>query len=76
MIIQLSLNNKIFEPKFYTGIQSSLELSEKIIFPIRYCDLANSTLIGITIYDMNKPYAESLVASTTLDLFDEKYRLR
>ena len=51
-------------------------MGEKIIFPIRYCDLATVSLIGITIYDMKKPYAESLLAGTTIDIFDEKFRLR
>ena len=33
-------------------------------------------MIGITIYDMKRPYDESLIASSTIDLFDEKLRLR
>ena len=76
MIIELSLNNQVFEPKFYTGIQNSYDIEEKIIIPIRYSDLATVSLIGVTIYDMKKPYSDSLVAGTTVDLFDEKFRLR
>jgi hypothetical protein len=71
-VIELSLNNKDFDPKFYTQIQNSYEINEKIIFPVRYCDLALCSLIGITVYDMSKPFTESLVAGTTIDLFDEK----
>ena len=76
IIIELSLNSKVFEPTFYSGIHNTFEVGEKIIFPIRYCDLATVSLIGITIYDMKKPYAESLLAGTTIDIFDEKFRLR
>jgi hypothetical protein len=32
--------------------------------------------VGITIYDMHRPVTESVVASTTIDLFDAKRRLR
>ena len=38
--------------------------------PLRYCDLAPISLLGITIYDMHRPIAESVVASTTIDLFE------
>jgi hypothetical protein len=76
MVIELSLNNQVFEPKFYTGIQISLDIEEKIIMPVRYCDLANASLLGITVYDMKRTLDESLIASTTIDLFDEKMRLR
>ena len=43
---------------------------------MRYCDLAMKSLVGISIYDMRRPFEKSLVASTTIDLFDEKLRLR
>jgi hypothetical protein len=43
---------------------------------MRYCDLAMKSLVGISIYDMRRPYENSLVARTTIDLFDEKLRLR
>ena len=61
---------------FYTSVQSAFEIGEKIVFPIRYCDLATVTFLGFTIYDMKKPYNESCVGGTTVDLFDEKHRLR
>jgi hypothetical protein len=76
VIVELSLNNQIFEPKLYTSLVNSYEIGEKIIFPIKYCDLAPLSKIGITIYDMKKPFDESIVAGTTVDLFDEKQRLR
>jgi len=38
--------------------------------------LATISLIGITIYDMMRPFEESIIASSMIDLFDEKLRLR
>jgi hypothetical protein len=64
------------EPKFYTNLQKTFEVNEKITFSIRYCDLSEVALVGITIYDMHRPLKSSVVASTTLDLFDRKHRLR
>lgn len=75
-MIELSLNNQVFSPKLYTFIRNSYEISEKIIFPLRYCDLAPVSTIGFSIYDMKRPFSESLIGSTTIDLFDEKLRAR
>lgn len=49
---------------------------DKIIFPIQYQDLSPHAQIGITVYDLTKPHEQSLVAGTTVDLFDSKLRLR
>lgn len=76
MVVELTLNGTPFEPKFYTGLQKTMDINEKVILPLRYCDLAAVSLVGITIYDMQRPVAESVVASTTIDLFDAKHRLR
>jgi Phosphoinositide 3-kinase C2 len=76
MVVELKLNGKTLEPKLFTTLQRAFEVNEKLIFPLRYCDLALVSLIGITIYDMRRPLAESVVASTTIDLFDGKQRLR
>jgi len=53
-------------------LKKNFDIKEKIIVPIKYQDLALVSLLGITIYDMKRPYAESVVASTTIDIFDEK----
>lgn len=76
LVVELSLNNQGFQPQFYTGIQSRYEVEEKIVFPIKYQDLGAVSMVGITIYDMKRPYDDSLVAGTCIDLFDEKLRLR
>lgn len=47
-----------------------MSINEQITIPIRYCDLAQLSLLGITIYDMHRPVSESVVASTTIDLFE------
>jgi hypothetical protein len=70
MIVEISLNNQAFEPKLFTGIRNSFEVGERLVFPLRYCDLSPVSILGISIYDMKKPYSESLVGSTTIDLFD------
>lgn len=57
MIIELKLNGTSFEPKFYTTLHKTYDINEKIIMPMRYCDLAMNSLIGITIYDMKRPIA-------------------
>lgn len=76
LVVELHLNGYPFEPKFYTSLQKSYEINERIILPLRYCDLAMISLIGITVYDMSRPIAESVVAGTTIDMFDQKHRLR
>ena len=40
VVIELKLNGKTFEPKFYTSLQKSFEVMDKIVIPIRYCDLS------------------------------------
>lgn len=76
MVVELRVNGVPVEPKFYTNLQKNFEVNEKITFPIRYCDLSQVSLLGVTIYDMHRPLAQSVVASTTIDLFDRKHRLR
>lgn len=64
-------------PKQAQGQQDLVsDVMEKVIFPIQYKDLSPNALVAITIYDLTKPYKESLVGSTTIDLFDSKFRLR
>lgn len=76
MVVELRVNGVPVEPKFYTNLQRNFEVSEKITFPIRYCDLSQITLLGVTIYDMHRTLAQSVVASTSIDFFDKKHRLR
>jgi hypothetical protein len=76
MVVEIKLNGIKFEPSYFTPLKKSFDINEKIVFPMRYCDLAIKSLVGITIYDMRRPIDTSIVASTTIDLFDEKLRLR
>ena len=55
---------------------SSYELSQKIEFPIRICDLTPNTHIGFTIYDLSRSSAMGPLASTMIDVFDNKERMR
>ena len=66
----------MFQPNYFSPLKKNFEISEKVVFPMRYCDLAIKSLVGISIYDMRRPFENSLVASTTIDLFDEMLRLR
>ena len=66
----------MFQPNYFTPLKRNFEISENIVVPIRYCDLSMKSILGITIYDMRRPFEQSVVASTTIDLFDEALRLR
>jgi hypothetical protein len=66
----------MFQPNYFSPLKKNFEIIEKVVFPMRYCDLAIKSLVGISIYDMRRPFENSLVASTTIDLFDEMLRLR
>ena len=57
-------------------MKKTLFLDEYIVFPVPICDLAYNTVIGISVFDMSKPIADSLIGSTTVDVFDKKGRLR
>lgn len=59
-----------------TGVLTSYELNQVIEFPIRVCDLTPNTHVGIKIYDLSKKKSESLLASTMVDIFDRKSRMR
>lgn len=59
-----------------TGVITNYELNKEIEFPIRICDLTPNTHVGIIIYDMSKQREDSLLASTVLDIFDQKQRMR
>jgi hypothetical protein len=76
LVVELFINGTRFEPNYFTSLKINFDISERITLPLRYCDLGIISLIGITIYDMSRPYQESVVASTTIDLFDYEHRLR
>jgi hypothetical protein len=59
-----------------TGVLSSFQLNTEIEFPIRVCDLTPNTHVGITIYDLSRPQEEGPLASTMIDIFDSKTRMR
>ena len=74
MIVQLSSDNG---KPMTTPIKNFMNLdNEKIEFPIKIKDVTIHTMVGITIYDMNRMENDGLVASTTINLFDSKKRLR
>ena len=72
VVAELWLNHQKYEPDIQTGVLTSYELAQTIDFPICIKDLTQNTHVGITIYDMAKPFKDSLLASTVLDIFDSK----
>lgn len=76
VVAELWLNHQLFEPKMQTGVLSSYDLDHEIEFPIRVCDLTPNTHVGITIYDLSKSASEGPMASTMIDVFDSKTRMR
>ena len=76
VVVELWLNHQLFEPKMQTGVLCSYELDTDVEFPIRICDLTPNTHIGITLYDLSRPQADGPLASTMIDVFDFKTRMR
>ena len=68
-------NGKVITPKIYTGVKFYYELEEEVKLPIKICDLAPLTSLAITIYNMDS-FDEEPIASTVIDVFDQKRRLR
>lgn len=76
IVVELWLNHQHYQPEIKTGVLTSFELMQDIDFPIRIKDLTQNTHVGMTIYNMAKPFKDSLIASTVLDIFDSKQRMR
>ena len=76
VIVELWLNHQLFEPKMQTGVISNYEIASEIEFPIRICDLTPNTHVGITVYDLSQNESTVPLASTMIDIFDSKQRLR
>lgn len=68
-------NGRVITPKIYTGVKFCYELEEEVKLPIKICDLAPLTSLAITIYNMDS-FDEEPIASTVIDVFDQKRRLR
>ena len=76
VVVELWLNHQLYEPKMQTGVLSSCELNFEIEFPIRVCELTPNTHVGITIYDLSRPQEDGPLASTMVDIFDSKTKMR
>lgn len=76
VVAELWLNHEAYEPKMQTGVLSTFEIDTEIEFPIRICDLTPNTHVGITIYDLSRKQSEGPLASTMIDIFDSKSRMR
>lgn len=76
VVAELYLNHQMYEPPISTGVLSNYKLNQYIEFPIRYCDLTPNTHVALTIYDMSRLEEQAPLASTVIDVFDSKQRLR
>jgi len=65
----------VVEPKIFTGVKYSYELDDQIELPLKVCDLAPLSSLAISIYNIDRIEQEP-IASTVIDLFDAKRRLR
>lgn len=76
------MNNKIVEPKLYTGVKYNFELDELLTFPLKIRDLTPTSLLAIEVFHMDRDTEEGEdamevpIASTVVDLFDCENRLR
>jgi hypothetical protein len=59
-----------------SGVLSNYDLNQEFEFPLRICDLTPNTHVGITIYDMSRSKDLGPLASTVIDIFDGKQRMR
>ena len=74
--VVIEMSDGVWKP-FTTCIKSFSDLGQETIeFPIKIQDLSLHTVIGFSIYDMSKSENNGLIASTTLNLYDSKRRLR
>lgn len=74
--MKVELTDNMGKP-IITQIKNFSNLNREIIeLPVKIKDLTVHSMIGISIYDMNKTENNGLAGSTTLYLFDTKRRLR
>lgn len=73
--IDVLQNGAIYHQKIFTGVKFSYELEDTLEIPIKICDLAPLSSLAISIFDMSR-LEEEPIASTVIDLFDSKKRLR
>jgi Phosphoinositide 3-kinase C2 len=65
----------VIQPKIFTGVKYSFDLDDIIELPLKVCDLAPLSSLAISIFSMDR-VEETPIASTVIDLFDSKRRLR
>ncbi|MFO0118224.1 MAG: hypothetical protein ACK521_11635 [bacterium] len=60
----------------FTGVKYFYELKEVLTFPLKYKDLSPISRLAINIFSFDSPNMDRPIASTVVDLFDSKRRLR
>jgi hypothetical protein len=74
--VSLIQHDKVLEPKLFTGVKYFYELKEVLTFPLKYKDLSPISRLAIQIFSFDSPNMDTPIASTVVDLFDSKRRLR
>jgi len=74
-VIKLIVNGLVIEPEQISELVLTQEFNENIIFRYRYKDLTPDSCICVNIHSMQLPQDKSLIASSTVNLFDEEFNL-
>ena len=74
-IIKLIVNGLLIEPEQISDLILTKEFNENISFRYRYKDLTPDSCICVNVYSMQLPQERSLLASSTVNLFDEEFNL-
>jgi phosphatidylinositol 3-kinase len=73
--VKLVINGTVFEPESITDVILTEQFNEQIIIRYKYKSLPLNSYLNINIYSLQLPKEESLLATTSVNLFDEKVNL-
>jgi len=74
--VSLIQYDRVLEPKLFTGVKYFYELNEILAFPLNFKDLTPLTRLAINIFNFDSDNMDKPIASTVVELFDSKQRLR
>ena len=73
--VRLVINGIVIEPEVLTDLILNSEFNELITIRYKYKDLPYDVMLAINVYSMQLPKDKSLLASTTINLFDSNFNL-
>ena len=74
--VRLIVNGLVIEPEALTDLVQNPDFNEFILLRYKYKDLTPDACLAISIHSMQLPQEKSLIASTTVNLFDENFNLQ